>query len=99
MAETAAAKADKPDTPDAPAPAPTPAELEAQIIETRKRLAGSVDELAESANPVALAESGVQRVKDWFVDPQTGVRMDRVGKVAAAVVGFLILRGIVRRGS
>jgi len=76
-----------------------PDELEAQIIATRERLASSVDDLAEAANPVALAESGVRKVKDWFVDPSSGLRADRVAKVAAGVVGFLVLRGIVRRGS
>jgi hypothetical protein len=94
-----ASEAKASDSAAADAPTLSPEELEAQIIATRERLAGSVDELAEAANPVALAESGVQRVKDWFVDPATGVRADRVAKVAAAAVGFLVLRGIVRRGS
>lgn len=87
------------DASDTPAPTLTPEELEAQIIATRERLASSVDDLAEAANPVALAESGVQRVKEWFVDPVTGVHTDRVVKVAGAVIGLLVLRGIVRRGS
>ena len=81
------------------APALSPEELEAQIVATRQRLAGSVDDLAEAANPVALAESAMQKVKGWFVDPDTGVRADRVAKVAGAAVGFVVLRGIVRRGS
>ena len=79
-----------------PAPEPTPEELEAQITAARERLAESVDSLA---NPLALAESGVAKVKEWFVDPETGLRTDRVAKVAGAVVGFVLLRGIIRRGS
>ncbi|HAS08493.1 MAG TPA: hypothetical protein DCR52_04535 [Actinobacteria bacterium] len=82
-----------------PAPEPTPEELEAQITAARERLAESVDSLADAANPLALAESGVAKVKEWFVDPETGLRTDRVAKVAGAVVGFVLLRGIIRRGS
>jgi hypothetical protein len=82
-----------------PAPGPTPEELEAQITAARERLAESVDSLADAANPLALAESGVAKVKEWFVDPETGLRTDRVAKVAGAVVGFVLLRGIIRRGS
>jgi hypothetical protein len=82
------------------APARTPDDIERDIIETRARLARSVDELAQEANPVALAGRAQQAVRDFFVDPASGeLRMDRVAKTAAAVAAFLVFRGIVRRGS
>ncbi|CAB4876941.1 unannotated protein [freshwater metagenome] len=78
---------------------PTPDELEAMIVQARERLAESVDSLADAANPMALAETGLKAVKDFFIDPETGLRTSRVAKVAGGVVGFLLLRGIIRRGS
>ena len=81
------------------APSATPEDLEARIASTRERLAGSVDDLVERADPMSIAESGLARAKAWFVDPQTGLRTDRVAKVAGGVMGFLMLRRIIRRGS
>jgi hypothetical protein len=83
-----------------PAPEPrSPEEIEAEIAKTRARLARSVDDLAEEANPAALARKATDRVKDFYVDETGAIRMDRAAKTAAAVIGFLVFRGIVRRGS
>ena len=94
-AASAAADADEP----TPAPARSPEEIEAEIAETRARLARSVDDLAEEANPAALVRKLTDRVRDFYVDEAGGVRVDRAAKTAAAVIGFLVFRGIVRRGS
>jgi hypothetical protein len=85
---------------DAPAPQRSPEDIERDIVETRARLVASVDELAQEANPVALLGRAQQAVRDFYVDPRTGEpNVGRIAKTAAAVVGFLVFRGIVRRGS
>jgi hypothetical protein len=89
-------------TEETTSPAPeqrSPEQIEAEIAETRARLARNVDDLAEEANPAALARKVTDRVRDFYVDEAGAIRMDRAAKTAAAVVGFLIFRGIVRRGS
>jgi Protein of unknown function (DUF3618) len=83
----------------APAPQRSPEEIEAEISETRARLARSVDDLAEEANPAALARKVTDRVRDFYVDESGSIRTDRAAKTAAAIIGFLVFRGIVRRGS
>jgi hypothetical protein len=83
----------------APAPQRSPEEIEAEISQTRARLARSVDDLAAETNPAALAAKLVDRVKGFYVDQSGAVRTDRAAKTAAVVIGFLVFRGIVRRGS
>jgi hypothetical protein len=78
----------------------TPQQIEDEIVATRARLARSVDELADEANPAVLARRATDTVKDFYVDPETGAaRTDRIAKTAAALAGFLLFRRIVRRGS
>jgi hypothetical protein len=78
----------------------TPQEIEDEIVATRARLARSVDELADEANPAVLARRVTEGVKSFYIDPSTGSpRSDRIAKTAAAVAVILLLRGIVRRGS
>jgi hypothetical protein len=85
---------------DAPAVQRSPEDIERDIVETRARLVRNVDELAQEANPVALVGRVQQAVRDFYVDPLTGEpNVGRIAKTAAAVAGFLIFRGIVRRGS
>lgn len=89
-------------TEEAASPAPeqrSPDEIEAEIAETRARLARNVDDLAQEANPAALAAKLVDRVRGFYVEPSGALRTDRAAKTAAAVIGFLVFRGIVRRGS
>lgn len=76
-----------------------PAAIEDEIIATRARLARNVDALAEEANPASLAKKGAEGVRDFFVREDGSLKGDRVAKTAGAVVGFLVLRGIIRRGS
>jgi hypothetical protein len=83
----------------ADAPDQTPEQIASEIEATRARLARSVDDLADEANPVVLAQRAIDGVRDFFVDPVTGVRTDRVAKAAGAVAALLVFRGIVRRGS
>jgi hypothetical protein len=74
------------------------AEVEAELAAARNRLAGTVDDLAEAVSPQELARRQGEKVKDFFVGPE-GVRVDRVAKVAGAVLSLAMLRSLVRRRS
>ena len=73
-------------------------QVEADLAAARARLAGTVDDLAEAVSPQELARRQGEKVKEFFVGPD-GVRVDRVAKIAGAVVGLVTLRAFVRRRS
>ena len=72
-------------------------QVEAELAAARRRLAHTVDDLAEAVSPQEVAKRQVDKVKSAFVGPDGSVRTDRVAKVAGAVVGLLTLRTVVRR--
>lgn len=74
-------------------------QVEAELAAARRRLAHTVDDLAEAVSPQVVAKRQVDKVKSVFVTPEGSVRTDRVAKVAGAVVGLLTLRTVVRRRS
>jgi hypothetical protein len=78
-----------------------PAVIEAEIERRREHLAATVDELLERARPKAIARRGVAdarlRVRTATLTPEGGVRVERVGALAAAVVAFLLLGAALRR--
>ena len=86
----------EPVTPD-PAAAPAPrqksaAELEAEIAETRARLASTLEELRIQTQPANLARHGLARVTAVFTDEYGGVRPERVAIAVVGVVGLIVLR-------
>ena len=87
--------------------------IEAEILETRARLAGTIDELAFRAQPKEIARRQAQSAKAKLIEathtPEGDLRVERVGAVAAGsavVLGLAILlhrrhhgeRGHRRRG-
>ena len=72
----------------------TAAEIEAEIEQTRQRLAGTVDAIAERVKPANVARRGVDTAKAQVVDEHGQVRPDRVAMLAAAValIGLLVWR-------
>jgi hypothetical protein len=79
----------------------SPAEIEADINETRYRLAETLDELSERLSPRAALRKANTSVRGAFVGPDGAVRKDRAalvaGAVLAAVGGLLALRGMRSR--
>jgi Protein of unknown function (DUF3618) len=78
----------------------TPAEIEADIAQTRVRLAGTLDELSERLSPRAAVRRANSNVRGAFVTPEGSVRKDRAAMVAgglAAVVGGGVALGLYRR--
>lgn len=77
----------------------TPQEIEADLAETRERLAATVDALVQRVQPRELASRGAQRAKLTVMTRDGQLRTTRVVvavAVAVAVVGVIVLRK--RRG-
>lgn len=72
--------------------------LEREIEQTRQRLAETIDQLAYRANPKTIVGREVTTIKSHFVEAETGApRTDNIIKVAAGVVGVIVVLAIVRR--
>ena len=75
--------------------------LEAEMEETRERLATTIDQLIYRAHPKTIVGREISSIKAHFVDPQTGQpRTDNILKAVGAVVGvvatFVVIRKVVR---
>lgn len=81
----------------------TPQEIEADLAETRERLAATMDALVQRVQPKELASRGAQRAKLMVMTPDGRLRTKRVVMAVAAVVtvvgGIALLRTSGRRGS
>jgi len=77
-------------------PAPSPADLQAEISAAREDLVATINELKAQTQPKALAKRGQANVTGFFTDEFGGVRPERVAIVGAVVVGLLVI-GILRR--
>lgn len=80
-----------------PTPAPSPAELQAEIAAARDELVASITALRGQVQPDALARRAAQNVKGVFTDDLGSPRLDRIGMVAGALVGFIVLRALIKR--
>ena len=77
------------DVPPEPASPPgrTPAEIEAEIEQTRLRLAGTVDAIAERVKPANIVRRCIDGCKHQVVDKQGNLRPKRVAVLSAIVAG------------
>jgi hypothetical protein len=74
------------------------AALEAQMEQTRERLAGTIDQLVYRASPKTIARREITSVKGYFVDLRTGQpRTTNILKVVGGVVGAAVLFAVIRR--
>ena len=72
--------------------------LEAEIAETRERLAHTIDELLHRASPKTIVSREVSTIKGHFVDARTGEpRTDNILKVAGGVIGTIALFVVIRK--
>jgi hypothetical protein len=76
---------------------PAVTSLEAEIEETRERLATTIDQLIYRSNPKTIVGREVASIKAHFVDEQGAPRTDNILKVAGGVVGVVVLFAVVRR--
>jgi hypothetical protein len=77
-------------------PAPSVADLQAEIESARQDLLATIDELKAQTKPGALADRGKRNVMGFFTDEFGGVRPERVAVVGAVVVGIVAL-ALLRR--
>ena len=75
------------------------AAIEAEIVETRARLASTIDELAVRAQPKEIARRQAESAKVKLIGathtPEGDLRVERVGAIAAGsavLLGLVILR-------
>jgi hypothetical protein len=75
-----------------------PSGLELEIEETRERLAGTIDELIYRSHPRTVVTREIAELKAFFVDTATGEpRTENILKVAAGVVGTIVVFVLIRR--
>jgi hypothetical protein len=74
-----------------------PDQIVADIEATRDRLASTIDQIVDRANPKNVARRGLESVKAHFVAPDGSVRMENVAPVAGAVAGVIVLAVVIRR--
>jgi hypothetical protein len=67
----------------------SPAEIEADITQTRNRLADTLDELTERLTPRALLRRANTKARGVFVGEDGSVRKGRVAIVAGAATSAL----------
>ena len=74
------------------------AALEHEIEQTRDRLAATLDQLLYRSHPKTIVSREVNSLKAHFVDAETGApRTDNILKVAAGVVGTVVLLAVIRK--
>lgn len=74
-----------------------PDRLVADIDATRDRLATTIDQIVDRANPKNVARRAMTSVKERFVAPDGSLRMETVGPVAGTVAGVVVLIVVLRR--
>jgi ElaB/YqjD/DUF883 family membrane-anchored ribosome-binding protein len=78
----------------------TPEQIEADMVATRARLTGRIEQLEAYVKPKAVAARQLAKAKAFYVDQYGGVRPERVLATAGAVVvvvGLCMLRSRHRR--
>jgi hypothetical protein len=79
----------------------TAEQIEADIAAARVRLASTVDELVDRANPKNVALRQVEQAKSQVFDAEGQLRTQKIVAVAGAVVGvvgvLLVIRKLVGR--
>ncbi|MDZ7577158.1 MAG: DUF3618 domain-containing protein [Candidatus Nanopelagicales bacterium] len=75
----------------------SPEEIQAEIEQTRDRLAANLRRLKAEVSPKALAERVKAAAVGCFIDARTGqVRVERVVGVSLTVVGIVVIRHSLR---
>ena len=71
--------------------------IEREMEQTRERLATTIDQLIYRASPKTVVKREVAAVKGTFVDADGNPRTENILKVAAGVVGFVVVVVVIRR--
>jgi len=74
----------------------SPDELVDDIEVVRERLAFTIDQIADRANPKNIAQRKFDEIKARFVNPDGSPKMDAILPVAGAAVGAIVLIVAIR---
>ncbi|MDP9396315.1 MAG: DUF3618 domain-containing protein [Actinomycetota bacterium] len=78
-------------------PEPRSAEdIERDIEATRRRLAGTIDEISDRVKPANVAERGKSSARALVMDERGNLRMERIRPAVGVVVGLLVLSTVRR---
>lgn len=66
------------------------------IETTSARLVENLNEIVERSQPEKVVAKQVQNVKNFYLDDQGGIRMDRAGKTLAVVLGLAVIRKLFK---
>lgn len=73
----------------------SPAEIERELEQARRRLATNLDQLTERLSPKAIASRSADKAKLQVMEPSGELRTNRVaalGAAAAAIVALVVWR-------
>ena len=74
----------------------SPDELVDDIEVVRERLAATIDQITDRANPKNIAQRKLDELKARFVNPDGSPRMEAILPVAGAAVGAIVLIIVIR---
>ncbi len=69
----------------------SPDEIERDLEQARRRLAGTIDQLADRVSPKAVAQRSADKAKLQVIDASGAPRTNRIVAIGAAVVGWIAL--------
>lgn len=72
-------------------------DIEAEIEQTRARLASTIDQLAYRARPKTIATRQLASVRGFFLDAEGQPRTDNIIKVVGGVVGVMVALKVLRK--
>jgi len=74
----------------------SPDELVDDIEVVRERLAATIDQITDRANPKNIVQRKLDELKARFVNPDGSPRMEAILPVAGAAVGAIVLIVVIR---
>ncbi len=74
----------------------SPDEMVDDIEVVRERLASTIDQIADRANPKNIAQRKLDEIKARFVNPDGSPKMEAILPVAGAAVGVIVLIVAIR---
>lgn len=75
----------------------TPDQIESDIVNTRNRLATTIDTLVYRAHPKTIASRQMTTARAYFTAPDGTPRTDNISKAAAVAAGVVTVMLVIRK--
>lgn len=69
----------------------SPDDIERDLEQARRRLATTIDQLADRVSPKAVAQRSADKAKLQVIDESGAPRVERIAAIGAAVLGWIAL--------